>query len=839
MDNVAYLKRSDSSPTHTNGPTAKRKLDDDGHSSSTPATRSKRQRYTSVACNECKRRKIKCNGETPCGRCGHLNLACEYAPNCCSNGLRDSEEFGQMKAHLAALQDQVDTLFNNLSTLRNDYGASPSTAGSNGYRPGSRSLTMSQPLPQDLPSPQRARTNPPRFRGPTSSAFNLDVAKSSLQTMGITQPGEALEDGFVTRDGSPAPVLIPHPGPEPHFGPIHPGKDPLWMLTRDEAIRLCRVFEEEILSMYPILEPAKVVRQASMLFTFMEAAVRSGFTKTSMPGSDGMDDDDTNMLKMILAVALTMEGKGKSELGQKLFESVRPHAEAKLWEPTSIKGLTLHVMVSIYYFQLDDEIQAWRIVGIPARMCLEMGLHRREVLVKTFTTDEDYAFAARLFWAVCCLDRRWSFGTGMPFVIQDTDIDPLLPEPDPTYPYLRAMIAYNRLGSRVWNSVSTYSNTLAPTINADELNYLDYQVLQWHKSVPSILQYPPVDSPITPHRQIMESPRTLHRLRVLLHLRANQMRILIYRPVLHSPPIITSHPTLAATAVDIARDTIRVLSTLHQTSSLYTTQQQLFNYFLLSALAVLFLAVAHAPHTFNEVVRQEFYMALDLVRGFERESYISKRLWRTIRGLKGVMERLGVRMQMQQLPPPAITPTSAMHQQHPGMPITNNNVDESDPHSSAALTMAGLATSGQQQAHTPLDPYPTTTGPGGSTPQPYPPSRLPSFSLNIPSGGLTQTSMDGPQMTAELTSLFEAAGAIYNSSASVSTVTAPGGPTSTSTPTPTPESTGFAPPPPHSQGQGGEWLTTTATAAVGSGVEGIPAIFASEEELMRILRELF
>jgi hypothetical protein len=27
------------------------------------------------------------------------------------------------------------------------------------------------------------------------------------------------------------------------------------------------------------------------------------------------------------------------------------------------------------------------------------------------------------------LDRRWSFGTGMPFALQDTDIDPDLPKP--------------------------------------------------------------------------------------------------------------------------------------------------------------------------------------------------------------------------------------------------------------------------------------------------------------------------------------------------------------------------------------------------------------------------
>lgn len=40
--------------------------------------------------NECKRRKIKCNGQTPCQRCGNLSLECLYAPNCCNN-FKDSE----------------------------------------------------------------------------------------------------------------------------------------------------------------------------------------------------------------------------------------------------------------------------------------------------------------------------------------------------------------------------------------------------------------------------------------------------------------------------------------------------------------------------------------------------------------------------------------------------------------------------------------------------------------------------------------------------------------------------------------------------------------------------
>ena len=39
---------------------------------------------------ECKRRKIKCNGEMPCRRCGHLSLDCAYEPRGLSNA-KDSE----------------------------------------------------------------------------------------------------------------------------------------------------------------------------------------------------------------------------------------------------------------------------------------------------------------------------------------------------------------------------------------------------------------------------------------------------------------------------------------------------------------------------------------------------------------------------------------------------------------------------------------------------------------------------------------------------------------------------------------------------------------------------
>lgn len=43
--------------------------------------------------------------------------------------------------------------------------------------------------------------------------------------------------------------------------------------------------------------------------------------------------------------------------------------------------------------------------------------------------NEERSWAIKLFWSIYVLDRRWGFGTGMPFTLQDDDIDPSLPEP--------------------------------------------------------------------------------------------------------------------------------------------------------------------------------------------------------------------------------------------------------------------------------------------------------------------------------------------------------------------------------------------------------------------------
>ncbi|KAK8166965.1 hypothetical protein IWX90DRAFT_466259 [Phyllosticta citrichinensis] len=686
-----------------------------------PPQRAKRNRYISIACNECKRRKIKCNGQNPCQRCGHLQLECLYAPNCCNN-FKDSEDFKRMDVHIASLQAQVDQLYENLNNLRNHVDASMLSPGSGPFPAGQYNGSMP---PQHDPAmsgsrPRRPQKHP-QFHGPTSVTFNLGVAKSSLQSMGITAGEEHPEDGMGTGDPTPmgSPPLAPlAPTPSPHVGTplLHKTKDPMWAINKEEAIRLCHVWNEEMGTMYPVLEVEDLTKHATLLYTFMEAAHRTRLVEVGFPGADSISDDQTMLLKLVLSTALILEGSGTSELGAAMYESIRNRVEGTLSAPATVKAVQMLAIAGMYHFHRDAEALAGRFSTVGARLCLELGLHRSETYGTLFTEAKERNAVLRLFWSVYVLDRRWAFGTGLPFALNDADIDPHLPKPDDSTPYLDCMIAYSHIGSRVWKSVA---NNESSAISKEEIGFLDYQVLQWHRAIPPSLKYV---HPSSGHTQDQEQvPRSQHRFRILLYLRANQMRMLIHRPVLQTSASITEDMSAAQTVVDVAKDTIVVLTHTNQTTDLYRKHQVMFNYFLISALAILFMAVCHAPAQFSECCRDEFYMAVDLVRGLSANSYVSKRLWRTVKILKEVVPKLGLNQQQQQ------------QQQQPaaGRPAT---VDTSDAHSSAAVAMAGLA------GH-PVDE---------------------SFFLgnqNRPHGTSMTTTGESPNVMAnDLTSLFEAAG---------------------------------------------------------------------------------
>jgi len=149
--------------------------------------------------------------------------------------------------------------------------------------------------------------------------------------MGIT-PGA--EEVLRTQDVSPAQS-------PPSDGPMHTSKDPIWAISRDEAFRLLRVYEDEMHDMYPIVPLAALTRHTEHVYTFMETALRNGLVDTALPGADAINDDNTNLLKLILATSMVVEGLGRSEMGKRLCDNVQPSVDVLLLGHAGIEGVRI------------------------------------------------------------------------------------------------------------------------------------------------------------------------------------------------------------------------------------------------------------------------------------------------------------------------------------------------------------------------------------------------------------------------------------------------------------------------------------------------------------------
>ncbi|RKK70656.1 hypothetical protein BFJ69_g11634 [Fusarium oxysporum] len=579
--------------------------------------KSKRGKYISKACNECKRRKSKCNGQHPCARCVQHSLNCIYAPSTSTSQSASSAKV------IRSLSQQVAQLQDNLQELRKDRRSSVVTAVSPGEGPESASQTpLRQPLsrhalsttaqedPADLaihahatpPTITPSSTGQPR-QPAVNYTFNLELARQHLRAQGSRAGGSESSDPANPSEPVQNGALI---APD-SWNFTKSTIDPLWLIDKQEALRLCHVYEEEIGNSYPFLTLSGLVENVHKLYDAMEAGSRSGFAFVSLPGPPLITADEIDILRLALSSAMTIETSGSSGLGKALF--------------------------AIHSFLSGDDLQAWRLIGIPARSCLELGLHQATTYTTMFKEPLERKMAIRLFWSVHTLDRRWSFGAGLPFIIQSNDIDSNIPWPDDEVPYLHAMVAYNRIGAKVWATLYNAGST-ASNVPRDEIEFLHYSVERWYKEIPLILKLPEDGAPAL--------GRGHHRLQILLYLRACQMKILLHQSALHAIPRPARDTSQVQMLVSIAKDMIQKLHHLNQTTDIYQTQQVCFNHFLISALGVIFLAVALEPSVYRDTVRQEFNTALDLVRGFSKRSYVSRRLWKMIRGLQQAGVRLGI-----------------------------------------------------------------------------------------------------------------------------------------------------------------------------------------------------
>lgn len=660
------------------------------------SVRKKRGAYISKACHECRRRKSKCEGQKPCARCTKHDLACVFSPYTRRNGLDDDDPSAAtriLQQKVAFLEEQLRA--SNAPALTCQ--SSPKPASSLAPHPGdheddSSGLTSATSWPQqegieplqtvdanilnELPANPTNDDHmealpaalPPTAFSSTSNRIQYQQIQSPgfVQASATSSPYSVQQHGSLAGDSSTHTAATAHykynlslaqthlaargisdsveqvltstmptrePSPLDSQSDKHRQCDPLWLIDKTEALRLCGVFEEEIGKTYPFLDIDKISSHVSTVYTSLDVGRRSGFAYLPLRDDFILPADDLKIIKMVLACALVIETSGSSALSRTLFHNVRDSIQGPIWGDVTITSITVYTLCAIWLFLADNDFLAWRITGIVARWCLELGLNQSLYLHHMLNNDQERKMVVRLFWCIQTLDRRWSFGSGLPFVIRDEDIDQSFPPPDDEVPYLKAMVKFSSIVSDVWHAV--YSTPVDATTRKGQetVSYLEYRISKWWDELPVTLQFGKGD---------LDWSRGTKRQRILLYLRKCQLTILLQQPVLHCSSRIRQRPEVARAVVRTAKDVIRKLDDLNRTTDIYQTQQMCFNHFLVTSLGVIFLAVSQAPGEFATSVRGEFNAALDLVQQLSLNSFVSKRLWKAIRGLRQMGDRLGV-----------------------------------------------------------------------------------------------------------------------------------------------------------------------------------------------------
>ncbi|KIL85316.1 hypothetical protein FAVG1_11271 [Fusarium avenaceum] len=597
--------------------------------SATPSLqRNKRAKYASVACNECKKRKLKCvrdDGDEKCKRCAANSAECFFTtvPSrennehsvrhftqgpqpVTSSPARNTLRGSQPQTDVTSLTQQINALQNQVNALST---ALQDVTQRLPHINGSTAKSTPQGHTSTYRADPRNATNEPRepqFVGPTRSAFSFQIAENSLSGMGIEQRHATATTTPAMSPAADGPLVE-----TPRASPGLDDTDVLMTLDAGEIQRLLEVFNEEVQSVYPFVDVAQLSEKVVSVIESPEENTLK----------------DVQAIKLAVATAVVVEAQGPTNVSKRLLDDVEPvicriSGEAFI----DLQELQLMIMLSIYWFQCGEDLLAWRAIGNAGREALEVGLHRRTSLFENFKDLKERDLAIRCFWCVYILDRRWSYGTSLPFGISDRDIDPQLPEPGDEHYYLRCMVRYAKLCSKVWDELPLDSSPLS--IPKDKVDFFDFLTQKWIHSIPEDLQliYPRLSQ--APRHQ----SRVLQRIRTLLYLRGNYIRNLVLRHHVMSVENLRADTQGAQLVVGIAQDTIQVLVHLNETSDIYVRQVHTFNYFLTGALASILLAVCHAPDVFADRCRQSFQDAVRLLKNNSQRGHLSRRLWRSIRG---------------------------------------------------------------------------------------------------------------------------------------------------------------------------------------------------------------
>jgi hypothetical protein len=253
------------------------------------------------------------------------------------------------------------------------------------------------------------------------------------QASNLSHSGDTSATAYIS------PVLI---AARPYANDVAIQRHPLLSISGAEAIYLLQRFQDECGDLYPAVDASALYGLATDFYSRV-AASQGSATWQELTISREMQRP-LQRLMVVLATGAVIANPDSGAFSRRLVDAVeaeidhRPcgvKGDAHLAELLFLlvsrmfdRGCRADICQSLYQFYRSEEVLAWRTVGLAALIALEIGWHLGHFHNQDIDAEEAQRHN-RLFWCIYVFDRHCSLGTGLPFAINDSDLDPDLPEP--------------------------------------------------------------------------------------------------------------------------------------------------------------------------------------------------------------------------------------------------------------------------------------------------------------------------------------------------------------------------------------------------------------------------
>ncbi|KAL7809265.1 hypothetical protein V8C26DRAFT_412108 [Trichoderma gracile] len=574
-------------------------------SSQAPSTRKRRHSYTRVACDECQRRKTKCSGERPCKACRESNHACLYDR---------TTRFRTRNRVVNPTEGQASST----NTLNQQ------AASSTDSHPGQSQLATANTTTPPAPS---------KANGLLSSDYYLQLAEKLLTAARPPSTQKAKPQN--PYNGVPVTYLLEQL--LLHRASKSAG-NVLAFIDDDRWINIISFYEEEIGVQYPFLNLEELKRQIT---EGDSRNARDDHHQSSQPppSSQVSRSQIENIAIHILAIISIFADARAIGIANPWVEEAYAATVAKTQLNSTINAadLCLLILAAIFFFHCDREVLAWRAIGNVLRL-LQENSSRNSGDLSLHEGSQIAASGEKVYWCVYTLDRRWSFGTDLPFAVHDTEIDrhPLLENDSPSTSYVISMVSYCRISSDVRKWLLEPISGSASDMTRD---FLDFRVVQWKRNLPANLQYD-----ASKKYEPTKVDRGEYRIRLLLYLRANQMRIIIHRTSANRLASNNLDSSTANVLAEVSHDTIRTLVRLADETDIYHAQHKTYNHFLESALSSMLLVLGSINDNADRAsCLQNAFDAVELIQRLSLTSPVSQRLLERLRNIHEAMDSFRAR----------------------------------------------------------------------------------------------------------------------------------------------------------------------------------------------------